>query len=74
MNRPALQQCLAKIMERIATGQRHIAQQREIVDELERNGRPADHAKYLLAGIELLQATHRDRRHRLLKELSKISH
>jgi hypothetical protein len=73
MDRAALQQRLAKTMEQIASGQRHIAQQRETIAELERNGRPADHAKYLLAGLELLQATHRDRRNRLLKELSEIS-
>jgi hypothetical protein len=71
MDRAALQQRLARTVERIASGQRHIAQQREIIAELERNGRPADYARYLLAGLELLQAAHQNSRDQLLKELSK---
>ena len=73
MNRAALQQRLAKTAEQIASGQRHIARQREIIAELERNGRPADYARYLLAGLELLQAAYQNSRNQLLKELSKNS-
>jgi hypothetical protein len=73
MDRAALQQRLAKTAEQIASRERHIAQQREIVAELERNRRPADHARYLLAGLELLQAAHQNSRSELLKELSKNS-
>jgi hypothetical protein len=42
-----------------------------VIAELDSNGRPADHAKYLLAGFELLQAARRDSRDWLLKQLSK---
>ncbi len=73
MDRAGLEQRLAKIEERIANGLRQIAQQREVIAEIERNGRPADHAKYLLAGLQLLQAAHRDIRSHLLKELAEKS-
>ena len=56
MHHTVLQQRL-----QIANGLRHIAQKRELIAELESNGRPADHAEYLLAGFELLQAARRDR-------------
>jgi hypothetical protein len=69
MDRAALQQCLAKTVEQISSGERHIAPQREIIAELERNGRPADYARYLLA-LELLQAAHQNSRDQLLKDLS----
>jgi hypothetical protein len=68
--RAALRQRLAETEERIARGERNIAQQREIVAQRERNRNPVDHAKYLLAGLQLLQAVHRDNRNRLLKELN----
>jgi hypothetical protein len=41
---------LAEIEERIANGERQIAQQRKLVAKLEAKGRPATHAKYLLQG------------------------
>jgi hypothetical protein len=72
MDRAALRQRLAETEEQIASGERHLNRQREIVAELERNGRPADHAKYLLAGFELLQAARRDVRNRLMNELGEI--
>jgi hypothetical protein len=62
---------VADAEERIASGQRRIATQRQVVAELERTRHPTDHAKYLLSGLELLQAAHRDARHRLLRELGK---
>jgi hypothetical protein len=73
MDRAGLEQRLAKIEERIANGLRQIAQQREVIAELERNRRPADHAKYLLAGLQLLQAAHRDVRNHLVKEAGEKS-
>ena len=69
-DRAALEQRLAKITEQIANGERHIVQQRDIIAELERGDRPADYARYLLAGLELLQAAHQNSRDQLLKELS----
>ena len=71
MDRAVLHQRLAETEEQIASGLRHIPRQREVIAELESNGRPADHAKYLLAGFELLQAARRDSRDWLLKQLSK---
>ena len=69
MDRAAVGQRLAKIEERIANGLREIAEQRQVIAVLERHGSAADHARYLLAGLELLQAAHRDGRNRLLKKL-----
>jgi hypothetical protein len=63
---------LAKTAEQIASGPRYIAQQLEIIAELERNGRPADYARYLLAGLELLQAARQNSPNQPLRELSKI--
>jgi hypothetical protein len=68
MDRVALRARLAATEQQIASGERYIARQREVIAELERRGRPTDHAKYLLAGFELLQAAYRDRRAQLLKE------
>jgi hypothetical protein len=69
MNRTALQRRLAKTAAQITSGDRRIAQQREFVADLERNGQPAEHARYLLAGLELLQAAHQKSREQLLKQL-----
>jgi len=71
MDRAVLHQRLAKTEDQIANGLRHIARQREVIAELESNGRPADHAKYLLAGFELLQTARRDSRDWLLEQVSK---
>jgi hypothetical protein len=65
----ALQQRLAETEDQIANGERQIAEQRKLVAKLEGNGQPADHAKYLLSGLELLQAARRDSREWLLKQL-----
>jgi hypothetical protein len=69
MNRSALQRRLAETEEQIANGARQIAQQRKLIAELEGDGREATHAKYLLAGLELLQSARRDSREWLLKQL-----
>jgi hypothetical protein len=70
MDRAALEQSLAESEEQIAGGELRVAQQSAVIADLERSGQPADHAKYLLAGLKLLLAAHRDNRTRLLKELS----
>ena len=44
-----------------------------LIAELETNGSPASHAKYLLAGSELLQTARRDSRDWLLKQLKERS-
>ena len=71
MHRAGPSATFSRTEEQIASGLRHIAQQRKLIAELESNGRTADHAKYLLAGFELLQAARRDSRDWLLKQLSK---
>jgi hypothetical protein len=69
MDRSALQQRLMETEDQIANGEQQIAQQRKLVGALEADGRTAAHAKYLLAGLELLQAARRDSREWLLKQL-----
>lgn len=71
MKRASPEQDLADAEERIASGQRRIAGQRQVIAGLERSALPTDYAKYLLSGLELLQAAHRDARNRLLRELGK---
>jgi hypothetical protein len=62
MDRSVIQQRLAEIEKQMANGENQIAQQRKLIAELETNGSPASHAKYLLAGLELLQTARRYRR------------
>ena len=69
LDRAALEQSLADAEQQIAGGELRVAQQSAALAELERSGQPVDHAKYLLAGLRLLLAAHRDNRARLLKEL-----
>jgi hypothetical protein len=44
---------------------------RDLIAELESNGQSSGHAKYLLAGLELLQAARLDSRNWLLEQLNK---
>jgi hypothetical protein len=69
MDRSVIQERLAETEEQIANGENQIAQQRRLIAELETNGSPASHAKYLLAGLELLQTARRDSRDWLVKQL-----
>jgi len=62
MDRSVIQQRLAETEGQIANGDNQIAQQRRLIAELETNGSSASHAKYLLAGLELLQTARRDSR------------
>ena len=73
MDTAALRKDLLKIEKKIADGLHQITEQRQIIAELEHGGGSMHHAKYLLAGLELLQAAHQDRRNQLLKELGKTS-
>ena len=72
MDRSIIQERLAETKERIANGESQIAQQRRLIAELETNGSPASHAKYLLAGLKLLQTARRDSRDWLLKRLKSV--
>jgi hypothetical protein len=69
MDRSVVQQRLAETEQRIASGDRYAAQHSTIVAGLERIGQSPAHAKYLLAGMRLLQAARRDSRDWLLKQL-----
>jgi hypothetical protein len=64
-----VQQRLEETEKQIASAEHHIAQQRKVIAERESNGDTALHARYLLAGLELLLAARRDSREWLLKQL-----
>lgn len=70
MDRAALRQRLAEIDSKISGVQRQIAEQRDVIAALESAGQAAEHAKYLLAGLELLHAVHRDNRDAMFAELA----
>ncbi len=72
-DRATLQQRLAEAEHKVASLQHQIVEQRDVIAELERKGCSTDHPKYLLAGLELLQASHRENRNRLFNELGRIS-
>jgi hypothetical protein len=54
----------------IAVGREHIARQREIINELDREGHDTSAAKQLLETFLETQAAHEDNRRMLLEELS----
>jgi hypothetical protein len=72
MDISAIQKRLTEIEEQIDLGRRQVAQQHEVIEKLEADGQSAAHAKYLLAGLELLQAARRDSRDKLLKRLDEM--
>ena len=72
MDRFAIQKRPAETEERIALGQHQVAQQQELILKLEGDGQSAAHAKYLLAGLELLQAARRDTRDKLLRRIEEV--
>jgi hypothetical protein len=63
------QQHLAQAEQRVALGERHIADQGRLIDEIDQNGRVAAEAKRTLAIFEKLQAVHIAHCDRLLREL-----
>ena len=69
MNRSTVQQRLIQTEEQIVSAEHQIAQQRKVIAEIESSGRSPAHAKYLLAGLELLRAARRESRDALLKKL-----
>jgi hypothetical protein len=73
MDRVVFQQRLTEIEAKIVGVQHQIGEQREVIVKLESARRPADHAKYLLAGLELLQAAYRDSRNAMLADLIEVS-
>jgi hypothetical protein len=69
MDRAVWQQHLAQIEWHVIEAEKRVARQREIVAELERDGRRATAARGLLAAFERLLAMHLADRQRLRKEL-----
>jgi uncharacterized coiled-coil protein SlyX len=69
MDRAVWQEHLAQTEWRIVEAEKRVARQREIVAELERDGRRATAARGLLAAFERLLAMHLADRQRLRREL-----
>jgi multidrug resistance efflux pump len=69
LDRRGLQRRLAEAEERLATIERQIANQRQLIAKLDADGLDAGHAKYLLAGLEPLQTARRGSRERLQEQV-----
>jgi hypothetical protein len=74
MDRATLLDHLAIALRNVSEGERHIAQQHEIIASLERDGFDASAAKAVLLQFEELQRMHIADRDRLKKELGESSH
>jgi hypothetical protein len=70
MNRGIILDQLALALRHVAVGERHIAQQHEIIASLERKGLDTSEAKAVLLQFKELQAMHVADRDRLKKELA----
>ena len=72
MDRALIVQHLAQAERHIASGQQRIERQRQIIGELECDGRDLATAKHLLAQFEETQLLHIKDRDRLKKELVNV--
>jgi hypothetical protein len=76
MDQEMLKRHLAEAEEHIATGDKNIARQRDVIAQLERDGRDTASARTFLHEFEQLQARQQARhiaeRERLLRELSEL--
>jgi hypothetical protein len=72
MDREMLKRHLAQGEENIATGDKNIARQRDVVAQLERDGHDTASARSFLREFEQLQAVLIAERERLLSELSEL--
>ncbi|HEY1891029.1 MAG TPA: hypothetical protein VGG63_11520 [Steroidobacteraceae bacterium] len=70
MDRTLLKDHLAQAERHIATGERTLDQQRELIRDLERDGHDARSARALLESFEQLQTLHFADRERILDELA----
>jgi hypothetical protein len=68
MDRTTVCERLEQARRHVEAGERHISRQREIVSELERDGREADRTGRLLATFEELQKIHLEDRDRPERE------
>ncbi len=69
MDRALLKRHLAQTERYITEGERHIADQRDLIAKLERDGHDTVHARRLLTQFEELQALHIAARERLQAQL-----
>jgi hypothetical protein len=69
MDRALLRRHLAQTERYITEGERHIADQRDLIVKLERDGHDTVHARRLLIQFEELQALHIAARERLQAQL-----
>ena len=67
-----LKRHLAEAEEHIATGEKNIARQRDLIAQLERDGHDTASARNFLGEFEQLQALHIAERERLLREPSEL--
>ena len=72
MDQEMLKRHLAEAEEHIATGDKNIARQRDLIAQLERDGHDTASARTFLHEFEQLQAQHIAERERLLRELSEL--
>jgi hypothetical protein len=72
MDREQLLQHLAQAEDHVAAGTQHVARQREIIAEVERDGHDAPQAKALLEQFEQLQEMHVVDRDRLLRNVEAL--
>jgi predicted transcriptional regulator len=70
MDEETLRRRLAQAEARVTQGYRHLARQREIVRELQRDGRDAQEARSWLTQFEELHAIYVADRNRLLRAIS----
>jgi hypothetical protein len=73
MDRAMLLEHLATALRNVSEGERHIAQQHEIIASLERDGLDTSAAKVVLLQFEDLQGMHVAHRDRLKNELAESS-
>lgn len=69
MRRAMLEQHLMETEQHITRGEQLIAQQRDIIRRLQRDGRDTAKARELLAALEETQRAHVDARERIQQEL-----
>jgi hypothetical protein len=74
MDREILEMLLAQAKQHVMLSDLHVARQREIIAELERNGHDSTPARELLAVFLATQATHVSGRDRLFEELKRLLH
>jgi hypothetical protein len=73
MDRSLLEQMLAQSREHVARGEEHLARQRLLIDELERDGHDSSQAWHVLRTLEETQSMHVAHRDRLLRQIEQAS-